>query len=81
VAQDNTSASASEDIPRFRRRRQEVSDHLVDLPVGTSDPVVSVEQLHEPGIVVRTGVARQEGVRLEHRFEPLSGTDSLVPPS
>jgi hypothetical protein len=67
------------DLPRLRGRRQQVSDQLVDLPLGSSDPLVPVEHRGESGVLVPAGVSGEEGVGLEHRLEPLTDVSGPVP--
>src|SRR6266545_1962856 len=50
------------DVARLRGRCQQVSDYLVDLPLGSPEPLVSMEQLHESCFLVPARVTRQEGI-------------------
>lgn len=58
---------------------QQVSDHLVDLVLRSGDPLVPMQERREFGVVVLAGLAGDEGVGLEHRFESLAGVATLVP--
>jgi hypothetical protein len=45
----------------------------------TGDLLVSMEERREFGVAVPAGLMGNEGVGLEHRFEPFANVDSLVP--
>jgi hypothetical protein len=51
----------------------------MDLPLGASDLLAPVKQRGESGVLVPAGVPGEDGVGLEHRFEPLTGVSGPVP--
>jgi hypothetical protein len=57
------------DVAGPRGSREQVSDHLVDLSLYSPDPLVSMQELSESGVLVAAGMTREERVGLEHRLE------------
>lgn len=51
----------------------------MNLALGSYDLLVSMEERREFGLMVPAGVAGDEGVGLEDRFEPLVSIGGLVP--
>ena len=57
---------------------QQVSDHVAELLLRPGDVLTSMQECREFGAVV-LAVVGDEGVGLQHSFEPLGSTASLVP--
>jgi hypothetical protein len=62
----------------FGGSNHEIADHPLHLAVGTSHPIVSVEELGESG-VMPVGVPSEHGVGLEHGLQPQGGILGPIP--
>jgi hypothetical protein len=57
----------------------QVSNHLVDLLLGSPHPIVAVEELAEPRLLMSAGVSGEEGVGLQDGTEALHRAVASVP--
>jgi hypothetical protein len=58
---------------------QQVSKHVSELLLRSGHLLVSMQERREVGIVVPAGLVGDDGVGLEHGFEPLASSASPVP--
>jgi hypothetical protein len=57
---------------------QQVSDHVAELLLRPGDVLTSRQECREFGVVVPVGLVRDEGVGVQHSFEPLASAANLV---
>jgi hypothetical protein len=58
---------------------QQLSNHLVNLVLGSSDVRVSMQQCRQLGVVTPSGSARKHSIGVEHRVQPLASVAGPVP--
>jgi hypothetical protein len=67
------------DAAGLRPRSQQVSDHVVEVLLGSGNVLVPMQERREFGIAVAVVLVGNEGESFEHGFKLLAGIASLVP--